>query len=370
MKIAKLLTLVAALMLVCAAPAFAAGQSTLVPKIASFDFFVDYSGSMMMSHEKVGKNKMELTKKLLSAINAKIPALGYEGGLHTFAPSTEIQPVAAWDKASYEKAIKKLNENEDTFARLTPMGTGLQKATYAKAMKRKAAMIMVSDGESNLGSDPVAEAKMLLSTNPGLCLHVISMADKPAGQATLDAIAKLNGCAVTAKGPELLANEAALDKFVRDVFYEEKAAPAAAAAPMDEVIVLRSIQFALNSAKLDATATSILVETAALRSIQFALNSAKLDATATSILVETAAILKSKKGSVEVAGHTCSLGTDEYNQKLSEARAKSVKDFLVKQGVESSRLITKGYGESQPKYDNSTEETRKLNRRVELSFLK
>ncbi|MEG6505093.1 OmpA family protein [Nitratidesulfovibrio sp. 1201_IL3209] len=344
MKIAKLLTLVAALMLVCAAPAFAAGQSTLVPKIASFDFFVDYSGSMMMSHEKVGKNKMELTKKLLSAINAKIPALGYEGGLHTFAPSTEIQPVAAWDKASYEKAIKKLNENEDTFARLTPMGTGLQKATYAKAMKRKAAMIMVSDGESNLGSDPVAEAKMLLSTNPGLCLHVISMADKPAGQATLDAIAKLNGCAVTAKGPELLANEAALDKFVRDVFYEEKAAPAAAAAPMDEVIVLRSIQFALNSAKLDATATSILVE--------------------------TASILKSKKGSIEVAGHTCSLGTDEYNQKLSEARAKSVKDFLVKQGVESSRLITKGYGESQPKYDNSTEETRKLNRRVELSFIK
>lgn len=345
MKIAKLLTLVAALMLVCAAPAFAAGQSTLVPKIASFDFFVDYSGSMMMSHEKTGKNKMEMTKKLLSAINAKIPALGYEGGLHTFAPSTEIQPVAAWDKASYEKAIKKLNENEDTFARMTPMGTGLQKATYAKAMKRKAAMIMISDGESNLGSDPVAEAQLLLSTNPGLCLHVISMADKPAGQATLDAIAKLNGCSVTAKGPELLANEAALDKFVRDVFYEEKAAPAAAAvAPMDEVIVLRSIQFALNSAKLDATATSILME--------------------------TAAILKSKKGSVEVAGHTCSLGTDEYNQKLSEARAKSVKDFLVKQGVESSRLITKGYGESKPKYDNSTEETRKLNRRVELSFIK
>lgn len=345
MKFSKILTLVAALMLVCAAPAFAAGQSTLVPKIASFDFFVDYSGSMMLKHEKVGKNKMELTKKLLSAINAKIPALGYEGGLHTFAPSTEIQPVAAWDKASYEKAIKKLNENEDTFARMTPMGTGLQKATYAKAMKRKAAMIMISDGESNLGSDPVAEAKLLLATNPGLCLHVISMADKPAGQATLDAIAKLNGCAVTAKAPELLANEAALDKFVRDVFYDEKAAPAAAAAaPMDEVIVLRSIQFALNSAKLDATATSILVE--------------------------TAAILKSKKGSVEVAGHTCSLGTDEYNQKLSEARAKSVKDFLVKQGVESSRLITKGYGEAKPKYDNSTEDTRKLNRRVELSFIK
>ncbi|HEU6438660.1 MAG TPA: OmpA family protein [Nitratidesulfovibrio sp.] len=345
MKFSKILTLVAALMLVCAAPAFAAGQSTLVPKIASFDFFVDYSGSMMLKHEKAGKNKMEMTKKLLSAINAKIPALGYEGGLHTFAPVSEMQPVAAWDKASYEKAIKKLNENEDTFARMTPMGPGFDKATYTKSMKRKAAMIMISDGESNQGGDPVAEAKLLLSTNPGLCLHVISMADKPAGQATLDAIAKLNGCTVSANAVELLANEAALDKFVRDVFYEEKAAPAAAAAaPMDEVIVLRSIQFALNSAQLDATATSILVE--------------------------TASILKSKKGSVEVAGHTCSLGTDEYNQKLSEARAKSVKDFLVKQGVESSRLITKGYGESKPKYDNSKEETRKLNRRVELSFIK
>lgn len=342
MKIAKLLTLVAALMLVCAAPAFAAGQSPLVPKIASFDFFVDYSGSMMMSHAKTGKNKMEMTKKLLSAINAKIPALGYEGGLHTFAPSTEIQPVALWDKASYERAIKKLSENEETFARLTPMGPGLHMASHAKAMKRKAAMIMISDGESNQGSDPVDEARLLLAANPGLCLHVISMADKPVGQATLDAIAKLNGCAVTANAPELLASDAALDKFVRDVFYEEKVAPAIVS--MDEVIVLRNIQFALNSANLDATATSILME--------------------------TATILKSRKGSVEVAGHTCNLGTDAHNQKLSEARAKSVKAFLVKQGVASSRLITKGYGESMPKYDNSKEETRKLNRRVELSPIK
>jgi len=67
-----------------------------------------------------------------------------------------------------------------------------------------------------------------------------------------------------------------------------------------------------------------------------------------------------------VAGHTDSTGPEVYNQGLSERRAASIKDWFVSNGVSAARLDAVGYGEIQAKYDNSTREGRKLNRRVEL----
>ncbi|AHL75270.1 porin [Stutzerimonas stutzeri] len=70
--------------------------------------------------------------------------------------------------------------------------------------------------------------------------------------------------------------------------------------------------------------------------------------------------------STTVEGHTDSVGTDQYNQRLSERRAQAVREVLVNQyGVESQRVDSVGYGESRPVADNSTEEGRQINRRVE-----
>ena len=71
---------------------------------------------------------------------------------------------------------------------------------------------------------------------------------------------------------------------------------------------------------------------------------------------------------MSVGGHTDSVGTDAYNQTLSERRAASVKDYLVGQGVDGSRLSTAGYGESNPIASNDTADGRALNRRVELNL--
>lgn len=73
--------------------------------------------------------------------------------------------------------------------------------------------------------------------------------------------------------------------------------------------------------------------------------------------------------SVEIGGHTDSVGSDSYNQKLSEQRAKAVHDYIVSQGVDASRLSYKGYGESEPIATNETEAGRQRNRRVELKIL-
>ncbi len=70
--------------------------------------------------------------------------------------------------------------------------------------------------------------------------------------------------------------------------------------------------------------------------------------------------------STVVEGHTDSVGTDAYNQRLSERRANAVRDVLVNQhGLDSNRIQAVGYGESRPVADNATEEGRAINRRVE-----
>ena len=65
-------------------------------------------------------------------------------------------------------------------------------------------------------------------------------------------------------------------------------------------------------------------------------------------------------------GHTDSVGTDAYNQRLSERRANAVREVLVNQyGVEAGRVDAVGYGESRPVADNATDAGRAINRRVE-----
>lgn len=75
---------------------------------------------------------------------------------------------------------------------------------------------------------------------------------------------------------------------------------------------------------------------------------------------------KYKDVQLESSGHTCSIGTEAYNQKLSERRAESVKAYLVKKGVAAQRIVTVGYGESKPMADNKTRKGRELNRRAEV----
>jgi outer membrane protein OmpA-like peptidoglycan-associated protein len=69
-----------------------------------------------------------------------------------------------------------------------------------------------------------------------------------------------------------------------------------------------------------------------------------------------------------IEGHTDDVGTEEYNMKLSERRANAVGSYLRSAGVSSSRLVISWYGENQPKVDNSNDENRALNRRVQFAI--
>ncbi len=73
---------------------------------------------------------------------------------------------------------------------------------------------------------------------------------------------------------------------------------------------------------------------------------------------------------VEIAGHTDSTASAETNQKLSENRAQTVRNYLIKKGIREDRITAVGYGETQPVADNGTEEGRQKNRRTEVRIIR
>jgi outer membrane protein OmpA-like peptidoglycan-associated protein len=101
--------------------------------------------------------------------------------------------------------------------------------------------------------------------------------------------------------------------------------------------------------------------------VLFDFNKYTLKGEARERLAKVSGILQAYPGlNVQVEGHTDNVGSDEYNEKLSQQRAETVREFLVTQGVGSGNVTAQGFGKTQPVASNDTASGRQLNRRVEL----
>lgn len=330
MKSFRLLVLTAALVLSYAVAAVAAPACN--KKIDSFDFVVDYSGSMMMQNKQLKQDKIVVAKNVLQRVNAAIPALDYNGGLHTISPNGVIIAQGPWDRNIMSAGIDKLRTGFQIFGRMTSMGNGLQAyEPFISSMKRDAALILVTDGDNNRGLDLVEVARQMYASQRNLVIHIVSFADTPNGEQIIKQIAAMNPGTIVVRGEELATSDVAVERFVLSVFCQD-----------EDVIVLRGVHFAFDSYALDSRAMGILNEAAGL-------------------------IKNNPNTRVILTGWTDWIGTDAYNMKLSQERANSVKNYLVKQGIPASRMTAIGRGKSY-KYDNKTEEGRAMNRRTEISF--
>lgn len=140
---------------------------------------------------------------------------------------------------------------------------------------------------------------------------------------------------------------------------EEAPAPVAAAAPAPAVAVPPPVAAAPTSEKVTYTADTF-----------FDFDKVVLKPAGKAKLDELVANLKELNLEVIIAvGHTDSIGSVAYNQRLSERRAEAVKAYLVSKGVENDRVYTKGKGKSQPIADNKTAAGRAKNRRVEIEVV-
>jgi outer membrane protein OmpA-like peptidoglycan-associated protein len=109
-----------------------------------------------------------------------------------------------------------------------------------------------------------------------------------------------------------------------------------------------------------------------LKGVYFDFAKATLRTESYPALMEAIQILKDNPDiQVEIQGHTDNIGSDAFNQKLSERRAYAVMNFLIQYGgISPARLSAKGYGEKMPIASNETPEGRQLNRRVDFVILK
>jgi OOP family OmpA-OmpF porin len=321
-----------------------------VKKVDNFIVLLDQSGSMVEGYGDAGQKKFDQAVAAITRFDQAVPELGYMSTVALFAPFKVISGPTEYKNGSLGAAVagrglpfSDLTSVAEAFDKVDPVIGSLSGTT---------ALIVFTDGESNIGSDPVARARSLYSKYPNLCIHIVSYANTPLGQKTIDGIRALNGCSVVTDG-KALVTDAAMTQFAKDVLYDEVAPKPAVVVPPPVVVA---------PAPAPVVTKEVITFNLLFGFDKWAITDEMVP------VLEQAKMILEEDSSVNfvVAGHTDSTGPEVYNQGLSERRAASVKNWLVKNGVSADRLETVGYGEAKPKYDNSTREGRKLNRRVEL----
>ena len=130
----------------------------------------------------------------------------------------------------------------------------------------------------------------------------------------------------------------------------------------------KDIENALPGAEVERVGEGIKI-TLSENMVNFAFNSAELTSSAKTNLDKLATVLiNNPDTNINIYGHTDNKGTAQVNQKISENRANSVKNYLISKGIASSRMITMGRGFSEPIASNDTDAGRAQNRRVEFTI--
>ncbi len=409
------------LVLVISVAGVALAEERLVPKIENFIILIDHSGSMFLTHQGAVPTKAKQVKDILSAMNRRIPELGYVGAIQVFPPSKTLIGPEKYNRNSFGGAIENLQEKGKIFGNRTPLGRGI--VDLGEVLKDmppgKTAIIIFSDGEENLDIEALRARETVSAAQREINFHTVSLADKKEGRTVLEEISRVSD-GISVEGGELASDEVALDRFVKDVFYlvevlldsdgdgvvdeadkcpntprgitvDARGCPPDSdgdgvpdyldrcpSTPPGVAVDNSGCPFdsdgdgvADHLDKCPNTPKGATVNEAGCWSLQattlYDSNSSYIRAAAYPLLDEVTSILmKNPAMEVEVQGHTDNTGSAEYNQWLSEKRAQRVKDYLVSKGIDPSRLEAKGYGLTQPVASNATEEGRAQNRRVEL----
>ena len=400
---------------------FVLAEKKLIPKIDNFIILLDHSGSMFLKQSGEVSAKAKQAKDILLVMNDRIPELGYVGAIQVFPPNRTLIGPQKYDRISFGSAIQNLPETGKIFGNRTPLGKGiLDLSQVTKAMPPgKTAVIILSDGEENVGVDPLRAAAKMKADHQNISFSSISLADKEEGRVTLEQISRATD-GVFVEASELSADEAALNRFVEDVFYRvEVTLDSDGDGVLDDMDrcpgTPRGVKVDSQGCPQDSdgdgvvdsldrcpdTPSGVAVDSSgcpldsdgdgvpdyldkcpntpkgatvnevgcwALKATMlFDTNSSYVKHEAYPLLDEVVTILQDNPEiEVEIQGHADNTGTAEYNLWLSERRAGRVMDYLLSKGIDPDRLEAKGYGSTQPVASNDTEEGRAQNRRVEL----
>ncbi|RLA53560.1 MAG: hypothetical protein DRQ65_06030 [Gammaproteobacteria bacterium] len=310
------------------------------PKVDSFVVILDVSSSMKDNLQDTTKS--DVAKGLVANFNQTVPPLNYSAGLVTFGKSSGwsfgrgkanvVYGVTSYQSADFASALGSLEKAGGT----TPMDKGVRDATGALSGESGAVAVIIVSDFWDINSAAVMSAVRKLKAQHGdnLCLHTVQVGDAKKAASVTGAISGIGNCGDSVNAADI-------------------ATPAAMAAYVTEVL-LAPIEYEKHS----VSATAL-----------FEFDKSVLHEQGKGELHTLDEYIKSKGVKVvdiNVIGHTDSLGSEEYNQGLSERRAHAVKEYMVSEGVNGDIIDVTGEGELNPVADNSTDEGRALNRRVDI----
>ena len=333
-------------------------------KVDNFQVIMDASSSMR--HD----NKFATAKTFVDRLNMTIPELGQTAGLRTFGHDPSV--CTNKTRLFYGMEPYSTAGMADGLAAVTkPGGTSpMDKALAAAQTDLEGlggvhnAVIVVSDGEDM--THVLEQAQALKDAfGSSLCIYPVLVGNSPEGATLLQGLAEIGACGFFSSADDLLTSAGMAD-FVSKVFLKDKPAPAPAPVRKDsdgDGVYDDEDQCPGTPAGARVNSVGCWV----LENVLFDFDKAVIKPEAYHLLDEVVAIMKKNPGmNVELQGHTCNIGTAEYNMGLSLRRANAVADYLEKNGISRDRLTTKGFGFSKPVALNGTEFGRSLNRRVEL----
>lgn len=278
-----LIAALVALSLVFGSTAYA-DEPTMLKRVDEFSIVLDQSGSMYMkdAHKHL---KMAVAKEAVKNILDEVPALNYEASFVLSSEDKELVKHGKLNKEGMLKALSKVKDEQAIFGRNTYLWSAIDKEGDSFcSSSRKSALILVTDGDSNLGENPVDTVKKLYSEKPNATVHIISLADTEEGEAVIAGIANLKNGSVVVPACELLKKENAL-AFAEMVLFAEYTPYA--------------VTFDFDSYVLDA-------------------EKAKKEFAELGILYDSAL----------VKGYACTVGEADYNTKLSLRRACALADAI------------------------------------------
>ncbi|MCK5924721.1 MAG: OmpA family protein [Methylococcales bacterium] len=317
--------------------------------------------------------KLEIEKELLSRMNKTIPNITLNSGLRSFGfgncvgLNTKLnQASTSYSQSTFNSAIESLACGSGG----SPMHTSINLAQKdIEANSGTTALIILSDG-FEMDASPYPAAKALKARyGDNLCIYTVWVGNQKdiEGRRTLLDLSNVGGCGFSTTITDI-SSSAGMGNFVEKVFFKRGAPAAIAEGDADKDGVLDSQD------KCPGTPIGAKVNARGcweLKGLNFDTNQSNIKTRYFHLLNEAAVVLKRNPGlTIEVQGHTDSVGSDNYNLRLSERRANAVKNYLRKQANGNASLRSRGYGEARPVANNATESGRAQNRRVQLDVVR
>ena len=334
-----------------------------VPKIDSFLVIFDSSGSMDEMYK--GRKKVDIARNFVHRMNHSIPDMKLTAGLRKFSGNSNpfakvsvlIYGMTNYTKSGLDEALKTIRWGIGD----TPLSYAINQGTGdLQAAPGQIAVIVVSDGRSTDGAPVSAAANMKKVYGDRVCIYTVLIGDSEVGKQNMDEIARVGGCGFSIN-EEATSSAEGMSDYVKRVFLKQ----VAESNDDDQDGVLNNKDKCPDTprgAKVDERGCWVI------EGIYFDTDKAIIKTESFKALNEVVAVLRRNPGvNVRIEGHTDFRASEAYNQRLSEARANAVMNYLIDAGIDRTRLTAEGFGELKPAFPNTSPENMAKNRRVEIT---